>query len=96
MKNEENYHTFGTVLKSKRKIVERGKIDTSDTNTYTVPAWHILLVWAQTSPFVKWYIEAKKKTLQIYIGQQHMTISIQKSTACMIEKTIQLCSKTKE
>jgi hypothetical protein len=44
MKNEENYHTFGTVLKSKRKIVERGKIDTSNTNTYTVLAWYILLV----------------------------------------------------
>jgi hypothetical protein len=56
MKNEENYHTFGTVLKSKRKIVERGKIYTSNTNTYTVLTWYILLVWTQTSPFVKWYI----------------------------------------
>jgi hypothetical protein len=66
MKNEENYHTFGTVLKSKRKIVERGKIDTSNTNTYTFLAWYILLVWDQTSPFVKWYIEAKKTIANIY------------------------------
>jgi hypothetical protein len=63
MKNEENYHTFGTVLKSKRKIVERGKISTSNTNTYTVLTWYILLVWTQTSPFVTWYIEAKKKPI---------------------------------
>ena len=66
MKNEENYHTFGTVLKSKRKIVERGKIDTSNTNTYTFLDWYILLVWTQTSLFVKWYIEAKKPIANIY------------------------------
>ena len=85
MKNEENYHTFGTVLKFKRKIVERGKISTSNTNTYTVLTWYILLVWTQTSPFVKWYIEAKKNPLQIYIGQQHMTISIQ-TKHCMHDR----------
>ncbi len=50
MKNEENYHTFGTVLKSKRKIVERGKIDTSNTNTYTFLAWYILLCMGPNLP----------------------------------------------
>jgi len=33
MKNKK-YHTVGTVLKFRRKIVERGKIDIPDTQIY--------------------------------------------------------------
>ena len=33
MKNKK-YHTVGTVLKLRRKIVERGKIDIHDTQIY--------------------------------------------------------------
>jgi hypothetical protein len=33
MKNKK-YHTVGTVLKFRRKIVERGKIDIHDTQIY--------------------------------------------------------------
>ena len=57
---DKKYHTVGTVPKSNRKIVEKGKIDTPSLQDRLLMAWYKrhcnksgevkLVLWAQNSP----------------------------------------------
>ena len=61
----QKYHTVGTILKSYRKIIERGKIDIHNTKIYDLSLSWLdagtsiknygvkLVLWAQTSPLTE-------------------------------------------